>query len=459
MALLEPCSVLSKKVLIITSSGGGGLLQAAQAKEQEIRLQSPEILVVRRDLLKDWFGKKLGTYFANRWNHAQLKGDVAAQAFCIWAQSVADWIFWPYLFCCALYTLFKEDADRLIDTQPMGTSAILQALQIFNRRKKKQIFLEKVLVDLPTKKATHFFQPIKALSAQKKKLLKLITIAPMLEEGQTAEQFWQENCRLSEKEICYEDVYVRQAFRHYQKKEKAKESIELKIRFQSLEEMAAMRKSFERGKIQVKILEKEVHFQIAPQDRVIAILLGSQPANVATLNYVKGFIELAKEEKKDKRAIHLFVFCADYEKGKNCLFEKVVDLVSKAKGFPKHLSVVPFSFQKDDAIAPLFYRSDITCTRSGGQTAMELMCVSRGEIWIHSEAKKEKGQREPLKQDQLLAGIPGWESASAVYLERFYQAKIVTPETFLPFARDRFDKDAARDRSSHLLERPLQSTA
>jgi hypothetical protein len=98
------------------------------------------------------------------------------------------------------------------------------------------------------------------------------------------------------------------------------------------------------------------------------------------------------------------------------------------------------SFQNDETIASVFYRSDLTCTRSGGQTAMELMCVMQGEIWIHSEAIKEPGQTEALTMDQLLRGIPGWEAGNAVYLHRFRRAKIVTPETFMPLGRQVFIK-------------------
>ena len=38
---------------------------------------------------------------------------------------------------------------------------------------------------------------------------------------------------------------------------------------------------------------------------------------------------------------------------------------------------------------------------------MELMCVSSGEMWIHSETKKKSEQKEDLSLEQLLEGIPG----------------------------------------------------
>jgi hypothetical protein len=57
---------------------------------------------------------------------------------------------------------------------------------------------------------------------------------------------------------------------------------------------------------------------------------------------------------------------------------------------------------------------------------MELMCVSTGSIWIHSEAKK--GQ-------DLVKGIPGWEAASALYLQKLRGAKIVAPNTIHSLVR------------------------
>ena len=60
---------------------------------------------------------------------------------------------------------------------------------------------------------------------------------------------------------------------------------------------------------------------------------------------------------------------------------------------------------------------------------MELMCVSTGQVWIHSEAKK--GQ-------DVLKGISGWEAASALYLQKLHGAKIITPDTFVPHAEEVF---------------------
>jgi hypothetical protein len=455
MPLSTPNQEKRNKILIITSSGGGGLIQAANAKEQEARAKDPHVAIVRKDVLKDWFGKGFGTFCCSQWNGAQLKGDVARLKFLIGVQYLFDYFCWPIFFFRSLWTLFRENVDRVIDTQPMGTSAILKAIRIYNHKKKKQLVLEKILVDLPTKKATHFLRPIKRLAKADRAYLKLVTIAPLLEEGQTAEEFWHMNGRLAEVNIQYEEVYVRQAFRKLQNKPRSAEALPLFVRYKNKEELDLLRKSCKKSFLTTQVRKDEVHFSIPLEARVITLLLGSQPSGEATLNYVKKFAQIARESSAPKIPICFFVFCADHLPHQISLFRKVVDYVARMKDYPKNFSVIPFSFQEDDVIASLFHRTDLSCTRSGGQTAMELICVSSGEMWIHSETKREAQSKRELSLEELLKGIPGWEEANACYLQKICNAKIVTPETFAPLAR-RFLRSSDGSAAS---TRDLQSTA
>lgn len=441
-----------KKLLIITSTGGGGLLQTANAKEQEALAADPNIHIVKMDILEDWLGHVFGHFCSESYNSAQRKGNLAAIRFFIQNQYILDFFAWPVFFLRALQTLFKEDPDHIIDTQPLATSAIIKALRIYNRKKGKQVRLQKVLVDLPTKSATHFFRTIKSLTKKDRYFLQLTSIAPLLEDGETAEDFWQKNCNLSEKEIHYEDYYVRQSFKKFQhKKRSLKESFPVFLRTKNEEELGLMKKAFERGSLQGVVKEGEVHFSIAPKDRLITILLGSQPASEATFNYVLNFLQLCQKE-SPKIPCHIFVFCSGYESQNQSLFQKVADTIAEMKDYPRHVTVVPFSFQNDDCIARLFFRSDLTCTRSGGQTAMELMCIGTGEMWIHSETKKDPEQIEELTLEQLLAGIPGWEAANALYLCKVRSARIVTPETIAPIAKKCFQARENTDRTAQPIE-------
>ncbi len=415
---------LERNVVILTSSGGGGLLQAANAKEQELRAKNPEISIARVDVLKDWMGKRFGEFCARKWNRAQIQGNVRELHFLIASQVCFDWMGWGYFFFRALHLFFREEVDLVIDTQPIATAPVLKALRIYNWWRRKEVVLQKVVVDLPTKAATHFFRSIRRLGAKDRSFLRLITIAPLLEEGETAEEFWQKTCRLSDKEICYEDVYVRQSFLKYKNQKRNKDPFSIHIRYKGEEELHLMKKSFCLGGPMATIEPGKVLFSIPPEAWVMTILLGSQPASGATFFYVKNLIEAVKTQEFFQRLSFLFVFCAEHHSNLPTLFRTISDFIAGVKNYPPILTIIPFSFQKDDVIAPLFFRSDATCTRSGGQTAMELMCVSSGKICIHSEATCDD-------EEALLQGIPGWEAANALYLKKFFNARIVTPQTFL----------------------------
>lgn len=417
-----------ENVLIITSSAGGGLLQAAAAQKQHLLALNPNVKTIQRDVLRDWVWKRLGNFSIETWNRAQKKGDVRSQKFFVSFHWLFDYITWPSVFFHTLSILFKEDIDCVIDTQTTSTSAIVKAIRIFNWKRSKHVILEKVVVDLPTKKATHFFRPIKGLSKKDKKHLKVRSISPLLEEGQTSKEFWRKHCDLCESEVHYEDVHVRLPFKALQDKPRVLSDLSLVFKTKNPEEKGLMCQALERGGSQTKIRDDEIEIHIPKAARVISVLLGSQPARNATLNYVKNFIALARKLNPHSEPLLLFVFCANHTEGKkNSLFSKVVHLLVNEDPLPSFFSVIPFSFQADEVIAPLFHRSLITCSRSGGGTAMELMAVSTGEIWIHSEAKKR--DRE-LSLEDLLKGIPVWESESALYLLKLEGAKIVTPETF-----------------------------
>lgn len=397
-------------------------MQAAKAKEQEFRKEYPGVNVIRKNLLTNWIGKFIGNFGESRWNIAQRKGDIRVQERLINLQKYAEYLFWFQIFYWSLRTLFDEEIDRVIDTQCIGTSPILKAIRLYNRKTKKRVYLEKVVVDLPTKRATHFFRTVKKLSEKDRQYFKLITIDPLCEENETPEQFWKEQCNLTLKEIHYEYYYIRDYFRQYQDRLRTTDPFSVLIHVQGSAEAALIERAFKKGRIRGKACKDSFDFQILPRDKLFTILLGSQPSTNATLNYVKQIIKVVEAYGDPQRNYHLFVYCSDYIPGEKSLSYQVCEALAGAKNYSKNLSVIPMSFQDERVIAPLFYRSNVTITRSGGQTAMELMSVMRGQIFIHSESKR-------VDRESLLKGIPGWESGNAVYLEEKKGAKIVTPDT------------------------------
>ena len=416
-----------KKVLIITSSGGGGLIQAAKAKEQEIKLQSPKTIIFTRDMMKEWVWKIIGVFGINSWNRSQKRGFVRPLEWLGYCLKCADYIIWPKVFFHVFHILKKEGIERVIDTQPLGTSAIIRAIRLYNWCRKKNVVLEKMIVDLPTKKSVHFFGGIKRLTRNDKKFLRLISIKPLLEKEKTFEEFWEKHCKISESIVLYEEYPIRQSFKEFMGKSRKKESFSFFVRAKNKEEAKMMEQTFSLGNILSKKMDENFSFTLKKEDKSIFILLGSQPSYEATCNYVKNFIQLVRKKNK-KKNYHLFVFCAD--SSSSVLFRQIYYIANKEKSYPKNLSIIPFSFQKDDVIAPLFFRSDLTITRSGGQSAMELMAIAHGETWVHSEAKVVSNKDYEDVFTKLLKGIPAWEEGNARYMVEKMNSKIVTPDTF-----------------------------
>lgn len=413
----------SLKVLILTASGGGGHLQLASAKKEDVLLSNPDAMIIEKDVITQWFGKRSGGLGVYIWNKGQKKGIVSAAQFLLTVQRFFEHLFWPKFFIQALYTFLKEDVDRIIDTQPIGISPIMKALCVFNKIKNKEVVLEKYVVDLPTKHTKIYFKGIKKLPKKQKEFFKLFTLEPLLEKGETDRDFWKKNCGLLKESVFYEKYPIRNIFKKYQHKKRKDETFFIPIYFKELKQAELMQKSFQRGKIEARFQKDHFKFQIDPDDKLITLLLGSQTVFHSTLSYIEEVINLIKSiDPVKKTRFHLFVFCGEYNKKNKELFQAVNDLVQNQIDYPQMLSIIPMSFQKEDVIASLYFRSDITITKSGGATSMELLCVGQGEIFIHSGIKKTATRKN------LLKGFPTNELGSALYLEKKAGAKIITPE-------------------------------
>jgi hypothetical protein len=416
-------------ILIITSSGGGGLLQSAIAIEQEERKIDPKVNIIKKDLLMEWTGGLIGLFGRFFYNWTQRSGNVLLTNIFVNCNRYADSLFYPLVFSCTLYNLFKHNVDRVIDNQPMNANAITRAIRFYNWWKKKNIFLEKVFVDLPTKEYKQMMKGVKCISKKDKKFIKIFTVEPLLDGEKNDEEFWKKNCALPQGQVIYKKYIIRESFKKFQGLESPKGPFEIKIRFHSNEEGEIIKKCFSKGSIKVKEGSGEYIFTIFPEDSLYTVLLGSQPSSNAVYKYVKGFIQKIKTTDQKGKKTFLFIFADKFSGEKETLFHKILKLIEE-KNHPQNLFIIPMSFQKDDVIAPLFYRSNLTLTRSGGHTMMELMAVSKGKKLIHSEAKK-KGEEKKISYAELLKGIPCWELGNARYLHEKFNGDIVTPDTIL----------------------------
>lgn len=441
----EKATQKRKKLLLITISGGGGHILVAKAKAAQALLENPAPEIIQKDIFIDWFGKYFGKSFAYIWNISQKKGHHRMISFLSKSIRIADVLFYVHIFYKTFSTIIKQDIDQIIDTQPVGTSAIIKAIKLAGRFKKKNLLLEKIITELPTEKVLHFFQPIKGLSAHDRHFLRLISTKPLLQPGQTPNAFWMKHCGLKEKEVRYENFPLRSTFEIYRNKINMPiEKMTIEIKVNNYIEKCLIANAIKKGTLQAEIYQNKIAITIQPTDKVFTILLGSQPAEEATVQYVKNFIEMAKKGGDRGFRQLLFVFCNHRATPNNSLLRRVHNTVQKASNYPKHLNIIPMCFQGDDVIAPLYYRSDATFTRSGGLTSMELMAVTQGQIWIHSEIK---GKHHLSK---LSKGMPIWERGNANYLQEKKGAQFITPETFPDFCTSYFMTESTTPQKKYL---------
>lgn len=417
----------ARRTLIITTSGGNGNIQAANAKEEEILALDPNEIIIKKDLMLDWGLKMVSVPGVGWYNKTQIEGKVFWQQFLFNIMCLADIFFWPKIFLSVLLTLFYEKIDRVIDVQPVAISAIVKAIRIYCKYTKKKILLEQVFVDLPTVRNTHNLKNIRTLTKEDKKHIKVYTQEPLLENEESEEEFWRKNCKIGLESICHVDYPVRLCFKkvRFAQPEMA---TEIEIRTKSQKEKEFITQIASRGGDFFKERDLNLFFDIKANDRVYTVLLGSQPAREATFNYVSNFMEAAAKLFSTEKNYRVFVFCSDFSDVKNTIYSRLRKLVlSKVQ---ENIAIIPMSFQQEDVIAKLYQRSDLTITRSGGQTIMELIETSKNTNWIHSEISH---AQESISEKQLLKGMPSWEAGNALYFASKKKCKIVTPELLVPF--------------------------
>lgn len=285
---------VGKKALILTISGGSGLIQAAKAFEQKLLAEDPNYEVIQKEILLDWGYKAIGKFGINYYDKIQRVGSVFAKDMSIKFIFLTDYFFWPKFFFSFLSFLLKHNVDRVIDTQPVGVSALIKALRVYNKIRKKNLVLEKVIVDLPTKRSTHYFNNIRGLSKRDKKVLKILSLKPLLEDVGTEEEFWKKYVGVDMSKVTYADFFVRSAFREYQHKEIDDLPVEVTIQSDNQKETDLISSGLSFSGNEYRLGKNKFFFSFEKDAKVITVLLGSQPAVTSTKNYVKKVIRLLK---------------------------------------------------------------------------------------------------------------------------------------------------------------------
>lgn len=349
-------------ILLLSTSGGSGHIQAALAMKEKLADEDPSATIFERNLSDDWwtwFGK-----FVTRalWNIPQQRGMHRWLKF-IWKQGpLAELVFALPTLVHAVRFFLYNDIDRVILTHHLNFLQILYAIDIAKRLGKKAPKLEVLIIELPTTEKMYYYKSFRKLNPKHHDRIEVLTVKPLTKSGYSDADHWLRLASLPFSTIKYVDFPLRKSFY-----------------------------------VQTPGLTYSVGGKhLTSQDRVMTIMLGSQPTPKAILAYIRALegIEIDK----------IFVMCSH----QNVLIETI------QKSAPKN--VVALGPQPASAIADLLMHSTYTLTRSGAITSHELLHLAKGTIFIHTETGD-------------LQGMPEWEAGNALYLEKKKGAKLVTPKT------------------------------
>ena len=369
-----------------------------------------------------FFGK-LGDCGADAWNNAQKAGNLRFLRFFAAMQWIGELLFFPIVYFQAkkIFQNLREEPRYVISTQAFCLNAIARAMLATNAKKKWNMHLDVYLTDLPSKKATHFFPSIRRVSKSPwlRKLVTLHAPKPVLKEGQSEEKFWEKHC--GKVQVITSDPYpIRKAFFQTEKLKSAlsQPTLDVSLRLNHPGEAAiidcGMGTSPSVGDEGYRIRMKE-------KDKVGLLMLGSVPTKESVLGWLRSFVQSGKEAHSEKSDRHqyFFLYCGAPETAseRNTLLASVSqELISmRASGqIPPNMHIVPFTNQGADEIALLMARSDLTITRSGGATSMELLQLHKEFrrknkcVFIHSEALVDQPKvlaRERQTLERLAANV------------------------------------------------------
>jgi len=451
-----------EETYLITSEGGSGHKIAADAIQQRILIQANNAkgVVRRADVLKSaLIPDFISVGKMHSWDKAKREGDIKTQTqlvtrkfFGINSFTIAEFLFFIPIFFKTFFTIWRnKQITRIIDTQPLGTTAIVRAVRFANFLFRRHVCVYKVMTDMPTREAFHFADSAKWLTARDKQCYRLLSTAPLRKfDKETDENYmermdawWRENFKLSLKkgEVLYADFPLRPAFAK-------KDTADLGIKLNHEEEVHLLKRA---GLIQGELQEKDeqvfdpknqtlventysfLPIDVKDEDKVGLITIGSQANESATKAYIEDVVALVNQYNagtEEPKRFHLFVACGRHIPGKPTLFAEVAEMIEskkKAGDFPKNLNIVPMGFQGDKEMASVMKRADFGVYGAGGLTTMETYAVSdpkRAHIFIHSDLKE-----KVASQEELLKGYALWEKGNAEFQLSHgqYSAKLVIP--------------------------------
>ncbi len=422
------------KVLGITSHGGAGHLQLMKGIAEKIKKNNVEY--VQADALQDTLPKWLSYYCIKDWNEAKAAGDIEAQeqlvkGTILWIprHQLADFLFFLPIFLWTVRKLYKDPSiTHIVDTQPIGTKAFIRAARLINWMFERKIKVTKVSTEIATEYVCSFADPAKTLSDKDKAIFKLAGPSPFKQGADEKDEefirrqneWWKEHFGLTLDQICYSTYPIREPFQPYIDNDQRHTIKSITITINNEEE-----------RFDPLTTDDSHTFNIEDDDLIGMISIGSQVTREATIAYVQGIINAAKDNPDSPKKIKLFVATGKHEPGTNSLYKELKEKIdSQKESFASNLEIIPMGMQSADTFAPLMHRADFGVFGSGGMTTMELSATAKGQIFLHSEANKLKSKNPDVKPEE---GFALWEKGNALHLVDKKNAKIIVPdETFAP---------------------------
>lgn len=456
-------------VLAVSNIAGGGHVEATKAiraqfldQQQAYHSINPtlsgefKVIDIFHNSLPPLINDLFAYSMAYPWNKAKRNGDIKAQErlfngriMGIANTTLIDWLLFVPVFLSTFFRLlFDRKIRHIVITQPIAISGIFKASRLINRIFGRRVNLSIVLTDLPTEGATHYSRPIKNLSDNDKKLVKVITTKPLiLDPNDTEKHWWKRVFGLryapeieGKSQVLYREFPLRPAFIKYRDNPPDDRPSKLDVTVNNSEEERFVKKLLSDQSIKFRETDqgKELFsIDVDPNKELVGFFtIGSQAAR-KTKDYVIEFIENVKHCPSG-RTYTLFVACGKHKPAKETLFRAIYDACAKAR-LPKNIRIIPMGYQDDQELAPLLHRADFVVGSAGGLTSFELLRTAKGKVFLHSEAD---GACRPLKdkefeavyldekQKQLLQGFAMWEKWTALYLLLKINATIITPKDF-----------------------------
>jgi len=358
----------------------------------------------------------IGDYAANQWNSAQKAGNLSSLQRFSGLQWLAEMIAYPIVYFKVKWLLeeLKEEPQFLISTQAFSLHAMTNAMRTVNKAKNWNMKMHVHMTDMPSKEATHFIPSIKKVGDDRN-LSHLVTLyapKPLLKDSQTEESFWKEHCG-NVRVISTDPFPIRKAFLETKKlaEKVSQEELTIPIRINNPNEVAIIEKGMG---LPQQTEENRYPIRIQKNDNVGFLMLGSQPTTTSVIAWLQTFINEGAKATGEKD-YYFFLYSGAPEKDQqNPLLravEQEIDILRKNNRIPDNFHIIPFTHQGPEEIALMMARSDLTITRSGGATSMELLHLHQAPdlpkregrcTIIHSEAltrPKDQETLDALKQN------------------------------------------------------------